>query len=212
MISILYLNGPPELTCTSTQTKVFTCESLVSNTPCSIITPLTTLLFNKSRRSNIGITISNDLTWSTHINQITSKVLSTKAILQRNLKFCPAHVKLKCYIMMQPILEYASPVSSPHTRKDIEQLERVQRQSATFIMANYSHFCSVSDMLSDLNLSSLEIRRQVSSTILFYKTIKNLIGISPDDLTSVTSYTRGHDQRFCHIYARTTQFSNSFFP
>jgi len=161
----------------------------------------------------LGITISNDLTWSTHINNITSKALSTKAFLQRNLKFCPAHVKLKCYnIMIRPILEYASPVWSPHTRKDIEQLERVQRQSARFIMADYSRFSSVSDMLSNLNLPSLEIRRQVSSTILFYKTINNLIEIPSDDLTPVTSNTRGHDQRFLHIYARTTQYSNSFFP
>ena len=89
----------------------------------------------------LGTTISNDLTWSTHINKVISKALSTKAFLQRNLKFCPAHVKLKCYnIMIWPILEYASLVWSPHTRKDIEKLERVQRQSARFIMANYSHF------------------------------------------------------------------------
>jgi len=71
-------------------------------------------------------------------------------------------------------------------------------------MADYSHFSSVSDMLSNLNLSSLEIRRQVSSTILFYKAINNLIEISSDDLTPVSSNTRGHDQRFNHIYARTT--------
>jgi len=58
----------------------------------------------------LGITISNDLTWSTHINKITSKALINQSILQRNLKFCLAHVKLKCYnIMIRPILEYASP-------------------------------------------------------------------------------------------------------
>ena len=48
MISILYLNGPLELTCTSTQTKMFKCALLVSATLCSIITPLATPLFNKS--------------------------------------------------------------------------------------------------------------------------------------------------------------------
>ena len=31
-----------------------------------------------------------DPTWSTHINSITSKALSTKAFLQGNLKSCPA--------------------------------------------------------------------------------------------------------------------------
>jgi len=65
-------------------------------------------------------------------------------------------------------------------------------------MANYSCFSSVSDMLSNLNLSNLEIIRIV--TILY----KPLIEISPDEYTPVTSNTRGHDQRFHHIYARTT--------
>ena len=64
-------------------------------------------------------------------------------------------------------------------------------------------------MLSNLNLSSLEIRRQISSTILFYKTINNLTEISPDDLTPVTSNTRGHDQKFTTFMQ---QYSNSFFP
>jgi len=58
--------------------------------------------------------------------------------------------------MIQPILEYAIPIWSPHTRKDIEQLEPVQRHSTRFIMADYSRFSSVSDMLSNLNLSSLD--------------------------------------------------------
>ena len=44
------------------------------------------------------------------------------------------------------------------------------------------------------------------------KIVHNLIDISPVDLISVTSNTSGHDQRFHHIYARTNQYSNSFFP
>jgi len=65
-----------------------------------------TTIQHVSSTKYLGITISNDLTWSTHLNKITSKALSTKAFLQRNLKFCPVHVKLKCYnIMIRPILE-----------------------------------------------------------------------------------------------------------
>jgi len=127
------------------------------------------------------------------------------------LIYC-SYVKLCYNIMIQSILEYASPVWSPHTRKDIEQLERIQRQSTRFIMANYSCFRSGANMLSNLNLSSLEIRRQVSSTILFYKTINNYYWNSPDDLTPVTSNTREvmiKDSKL--FYARTTQYSYSFF-
>ena len=54
----------------------------------------------------LGVTITNDLSWSTHITNITSKALSVKAFLQRNLKSCPTQIKLKCYnAMIRPILE-----------------------------------------------------------------------------------------------------------
>ena len=41
--------------------------------------------------------------------------------------------------MIRPILEYANTVWSPYTKKDIAKIERVQRQSARFIMADYSY-------------------------------------------------------------------------
>ena len=161
----------------------------------------------------LGITITNKLTWSTHINNITNKALSIKAFLQRNLRSCPSHIKLQCYTtMIRPILEYANTVWSPYTKKDISKIERVQRQSARFIMADYSRHSSVTNMLANLNLPSLEYRRMTSSIILFYKIIHNLINIPSSDLMPITSSTRGHHQRFQHIYARTSLYSNSFFP
>ena len=97
----------------------------------------------------LGITITNKLTWSTHINNITNKALSIKAFLQRNLRSCPSHIKLQCYTtMIRPILEYANTVWSPYTKKDISKIERVQRQSARFIMADYSRHSSVTNMLA----------------------------------------------------------------
>ena len=114
--------------------------------------------------------------------------------------------------MIRPILEYANTVWSPYTKKDITKVERVQRQSARFIMADYSYYSSVTNMLTNLNLSSLESRRTTTSIILLYKIIHNLIEIPSSDLIPITSCTRGHHQRFQHIYARTSLYSNSFFP
>ena len=79
-------------------------------------------------------------------------------------------------------------------------------------MADYSYHSSVTNMLTNLKLPSLEHRRTISSLILFYKIIHNLINIPSSDLIPITSCTRGHHQRFQHIYARTSLYSNSFFP
>jgi len=114
--------------------------------------------------------------------------------------------------MIRPILEYANPIWLPYTKTDINKLKRVQRQSARFNMADFLRFSSITNMLTDFNIPSLEHRRQCSSIILFYKIIHNLIDISPVDLIPITSNTRGHNERFHHIFARTIQCSNSFFP
>jgi len=41
---------------------------------------------------------------------------------------------------------------SPHTRRDIKKLEQVLRQSTRFIIEDFSHFSSVTSMLTDLNI------------------------------------------------------------
>ena len=101
-------------------------------------------------------------------------------------------------------------LSGPHayTKKDIAKIERVQRQSARFIMADYSYHSSVTNMLTNLKLPRLEHQRTISSLILFYKIMHNLIYIPSSDLIPITSCTRGHHQRFQHIYARTSLYSN----
>ena len=56
-------------------------------------------------------------------------------------------------------------------------------------MADYSHHSSVTNMLTNLKLPSLEHRRTTSSLILFYKIIHNLIYIPSSDLIPITSCT-----------------------
>ena len=99
----------------------------------------------------LGVTISHNLTWSEHIKQITNKANRTKGFLQRNLHNCPPETKSKCYkAMIKPILDYAAAIWSPHTQKDINTIERSQRQAARFVFNNYSTYAaSVSQMLSN---------------------------------------------------------------
>jgi len=57
----------------------------------------------------LGVTITQNLSWSKYIDTITSKVNSVRAFLQRNLSQCPPHVKSIAYFTyVRPILEYAS--------------------------------------------------------------------------------------------------------
>ena len=84
------------------------------------------------------------LTWSNHIDNICNKALSVKAFLQQNLTSCPPNIKprkLLCYTtMIRSILVQC--MWSPYTKQDINKVERVQCQSARFIMGDYSSYSS----------------------------------------------------------------------
>jgi hypothetical protein len=79
------------------------------------------------------------------------------------------------------MLEYGATVWDPYLRQDIEKLERVQRQAARFITKDYksrSPGC-VSNMLKELNLSTLEERRRQLRLSLLYRITEGLIPALP---------------------------------
>ena len=59
----------------------------------------------------IGILLSNDFTWDSHISAITKKANSTLGFLRRNLKRCPPACKQQAYTsLVCPLLEYGAVV------------------------------------------------------------------------------------------------------
>ena len=75
----------------------------------------------------LGVTISQNLSWSEHIKQITFKANRTKGFLQHNFHNCTPTIKDRFYkAMVKPIIEYAAVVWAPHTKRDIDMIERTQ--------------------------------------------------------------------------------------
>ena len=77
--------------------------------------------------------------------------------------------------MVRPVLEYASSVWDPHTLNNINKIEAVQRRAARFCLNEFSRHCSVTSMLSTLNLPPLQQRRERAKLIMMYKIINDLI-------------------------------------
>ena len=62
----------------------------------------------------LGLTISSDLSWNTHVDITAKKATTSLNFLKRNLHSCPSTVKEKCYkSLVRPIMEYASCVWDP---------------------------------------------------------------------------------------------------
>ena len=81
-----------------------------------------TALENVDNIKCLGVTITNDLKWNTHISNICTKANRTLGFFRRTLFSCPHNVKEAAYKdMVRPILEYGSSVWDPHT--DMLQIE-----------------------------------------------------------------------------------------
>ena len=73
------------------------------------------VLENVDNIKYLGVTITNDLKWNTHISNICTKANRTLGFLRRTLFSCPQNVKEAAYKgMVRPILAYGSSIWDPH--------------------------------------------------------------------------------------------------
>ena len=104
----------------------------------------------------LGVSISKDLTWNTHIKEILTKANHTLGFVKRNVRTKNKSVKEFAYkTFVRPKLEYASTIWSL-TNKNIESIEMVQRRAARWVSNQYSSYDSVTAMQSNLGWRSLE--------------------------------------------------------
>jgi len=54
-------------------------------------------------------------------------------------------------------MEYATAVWDPYYQSDIQHLEKVQRRAARWVFNDYSTYSSVTDMLQQLSLGTLQV-------------------------------------------------------
>ena len=72
----------------------------------------------------LGLEISKDLTWSHHINKITSKATQMLDIVRRNLYSCSKSVKATAYkTLVRPRLEYCAAIWDPHQATSKRSIE-----------------------------------------------------------------------------------------
>ena len=168
----------------------------------------------KSDSKYLGVTISSNLSWSKHVNNISKKANSTMAFLRRNIRPASQQAKSTAYkTFVRPTLEYASTVWSPHTDTDSNQLEMVQRRAARFVKSDYSRKSSVTAMRQDLCWDTLLQRRDQARLSMMYRIAHQQVDIPAERyLTPLDNRTRGHNARFRQIPTSFTGYQQSFFP
>ena len=79
---------------------------------------------------------------------------------------------------VEPILNYAATVWSPHTQYCINKLERIQKRAARFILKDYRRTTSVSRMLNFLDLKSISYVHTKMRLLMLYKIVHKLVELS----------------------------------
>ena len=76
-----------------------------------------------SSHSYLGVEISKDLKWNTHIAKITSSANKTLNFIKRNLGSCTKDTKAAAYTaLVRPTIEYCSSVWDPATKELIHEV------------------------------------------------------------------------------------------
>ena len=163
------------------------------------------------------LTISNNLKWNKHINNVAASANRTLGFIQRNLYSCPQHIKESAYkTLVRPLTEYASTVWDPYTKVLTNKIEMVQRRAARFCLNDYktkSKGC-VTEMLHKLNWDSLSTRRQTRRLVVFHKGIHGHLSLPVGNLLQPIQRSSRHFNSKAYSTISTSKdcYKNSFVP
>ena len=168
-----------------------------------------------SQYKYLGVTINEDLTWSSHINEITNKAKRMVGLLYRQFyAWTSTPALLKLYTsLVRPHLEYASQVWNPYLVKDVQRLEEVQKFA---LKVCFKHWDSrYDDNLQMAQLPDLKSRREYLNLCYFFKLVHGIFAFpnNPSILRQINYPTRNsRDDLFVRPPARCNSFHYSFFP
>jgi len=166
---------------------------------------------------DLGVYMDSDLKFTQHISKIVHVGHTRAALILKCFLTRAPDVLLKAYCAyVRPILEYCTPVWSPHHAGLINAIEKVQRR---FTKRLFGLSClSYKDRLLSLKLESLHVRRIKNDVIMCYKIINGLVSIDYSEffVSAASDRTRGHNYKLyiqnCRLDARKFCFARRVCP
>ena len=162
----------------------------------------------------LGVLLTSDLSWSSHVGSICTKARHVLGLLYRRFHGSTSQDSLKqLYLsLVRSHMEYACQVWDPHLAKDKKAIEDVQKFALKMITSKWD---SSYDELLDLSkLKPLEERRADLKLGLLFKTVHNLCFFTDGlwEFRNCRSGRTSHSQQLSIPFAHTNSYFYSFFP
>ena len=171
----------------------------------------TTLLGETTCEKDLGINIDPDLNFEKHIEIQTKKARALCGMIMRTFVNKTPSILIPIFkSLIRPVLEYGNVVWHPYLRKNINEIEKVQRNFTKNIigMKNLDY----ESRLRTLKLPSLEYRRIRGDMIEVYKILyKKYDPLTTHNLFTLdTNNTRGHKLKLKKFQFNTDKYKHFF--
>ena len=175
----------------------------------------------RDNHKHLGVTISSDLRFKSHVNQILLKFNRTLSPLYPISNMLPRHILLHIYKMyVRPHLDYCDTIYDSHlTAADKSRLEKAQNRAARLITATPRR-TPTAGLREELGWSSLETRRHNHKLHLYHKIMYE--PSIPEFIKEIVPNFRQTDSERCTRSTqcnlitmpiiRTSSFARSFIP
>ena len=146
--------------------------------------------FSKSHR-DLGVLVSEDLSWSKHINSICSKAYKSLYFIRRLiLQHSSTALRRQLYLtLVRSHLGYCSQLWRPFLVKDILHIEQIQRRASKYILNDFNS--DYKSRLIELNILPLSYWFEFLDLSFLIKSMK----VPADNLTIYPLCLHQHDQQ-----------------
>ena len=138
--------------------------------------PDSNAIATKSQIRDLGVTISDDLTWSHHIDKVIANCRKQSAWILRTFSKRDVNTMRTLWVsLMRPIIDYCSPVWSPYPTNfgNIDRLENVLRAFTKKV--DNLHDLPYNERLKEMKLSTIQRRHERYKILYIYKIKEGLV-------------------------------------
>ena len=166
-----------------------------------------------SQDKSLGVYVDENLSWTTHINEITKKIASGIGALKRVRPFVPVNTLMTIFnSLVQPHFNYCCEVWDSCCKTLAVKLQKLQNRAARVL--TFSGYDAGADPLIEiLGWQKLESQRSFHKAVMVYKSLN---GLAPEYMRSMFIYRdtvyslRDAEEKLNIPKPRTNYLKNSF--